>query len=274
MVTRSHLTVVGEQDQLQEVAPSHGWAFEIEDLIVRYGQKQVLRVPRLTCPSRGVTSLLGPSGCGKSSLIKVLANLLDPHLTYVGTIRDFGEIRHDGAQPDGDTRYSMVWQTPIVFPCSIYDNLKIPLKKRGIPKQQWRGLIEEKLDAVGLLNELGIHWDRKNAENVSGGQKQRLCIARCLLQDSPAILLDEPSSSLDPVSTERIEEVITSLGRERPVLLVTHNLGQARRVSSYAAVFCVDTNGGYVCEYGPAQTCLHEPTTQDGRRFIVREVGH
>jgi phosphate transport system ATP-binding protein len=262
MVPNGHLKVVEEV-----------WAFEIEDLVVRYGQKQVLRVPRMTCPAKGVTSFLGPSGCGKSSLLKVLANLLDPHLTYAGTIREFGNVRSRNARPESETRYSMVWQTPIVFPCSIYDNLRIPLRKRHIPRQQWRGLIEEKLEAVGLLKELGPHWDKVNAEDVSGGQKQRLCIARCLLQDSPAILLDEPSSSLDPVSTERIEEVIASLGRDRPVILVTHNLGQARRVSSYAAVFCVDQDGGYVCEYGPARSCLHDPTTQDGRRFIVREVG-
>lgn len=269
MVTNSHLTVVGPEGESAGLP----WAFEIEGLAVHYGGKQVLRVPRLTCPARGVTSFLGPSGCGKSSLLKVLANLLDPSMSYTGTIRELGKERPPPTGLEEETRYSMVWQAPIVFPCSVYDNLKIPLKRRRIPKPQWHGLIEEKLEAVGLLKELGPRWARVHAEEVSGGQKQRMCIARCLLQDSPAILLDEPASSLDPVSTDRVEEVIASLGRDRPVILVTHNLGQARRVSAYAAVFCVDQDGGYVCEYGPARSCLHDPTTQDGRRFIVREAG-
>jgi len=270
MVANSHLMVVSPEGEVAGLP----WAFEVEDLLVRYGGKQVLRVPRLTCPARGVTSFLGPSGCGKSSLLKVLANLMDPHLTFTGTIREMGKERPPPNGHESETRYSMVWQAPIVFPCSVYDNLRIPLKKRRIPKAQWRAQIEEKLEAVGLLKELGPRWDRVHADQVSGGQKQRLCIARSLLQDSPAILLDEPASSLDPVSTERIEEVLISLGRDRPVILVTHNLGQARRVSAYAAVFCVDKDGGYVCEYGPARSCLHDPTTQDGRKFIVREVGH
>jgi len=268
MVAGSHLTVLDGRE-----AATSPFSFEIEDLVVRYGQKPVLRVPRLTCPQVGVTSLLGPSGCGKSSLLKVVAHLLDPEQTYTGTVRDFGQARQPDAHPEGRTRYAMVWQTPIVFPCSIYDNLIIPLRKRRIPKKEWRGLIESTLEGVGLLQELGRSWDRLNADKISGGQKQRLCIARCLLQDSPAILLDEPASALDPISTERIEEIISRLGRDRPVLLVTHNLGQARRVSANAAVFCVDSLGGYVCEFGPARTCLHDPSTQDGRRFIVREVG-
>jgi len=265
--------VTGCLEVVRDEAPQpSGRAFEVNNLVVRYGSKQVLRVEELTCPAVGVMSLLGPSGCGKSSFLKVLANLMEPHLSYAGNIRDFGEPRAP-AHSEVKVRYSMVWQAPIVFPCCIYENLVIPLKKRRIPKKQWSEMIEEKLEAVGLLRELGRKWARVNAESISGGQKQRLCIARCLLQDSPAILLDEPASSLDPVSTDKVEEIIFSLGRDRPVILVTHNLGQARRVSNYAAVFCVDNDGGYVCEHGPAETCLHNPTSRDGRYFIVREVG-
>lgn len=245
-------------------------ALRVKDLVIKHGKKTVLKISDLSISRTGVTVFVGPSGCGKSSLLSVLADLAGGSLNYEGDLYD-GEIPRTLAT--ARLPYSMVWQTPIVFPCSIWDNLSIPLSKRGVPRSERTSHMEAALRKVGLLEELGPLWEDISADRISGGQKQRLCLARCLLQDASVIFLDEPCSSLDIRSCEKVEAVIAELARDRALILVTHSLGQARRLAANAAVFCVNDEGGVLCESGPATSCLFRPSTVEAKSFLMAEVG-
>lgn len=252
------------------VAPiAFGPGLSIEDLQIRINGHLQLCVDKLQVPRNGITAIAGPSGCGKSTLLRVLSGIHDPSITYTGNIVEHGRPRQNGP----GLRYAMVWQTPTVFPCCVFDNLKIPLKKRRIPRQKWPELMTEQLERLGLARELGSGWRRVNAAKLSGGQRQRLCIAMGVLMDTDVVLMDEPTSALDPRATDKIEQIMVELARERTVLLVTHSIGQARRISQQAAVFCVDEGRGYLCEHGPSAEVLYEPRARESQDFLRTEVG-
>ncbi|RUM41155.1 MAG: hypothetical protein DSY80_09240, partial [Desulfocapsa sp.] len=155
----------------------------IKDLSIHTQNKIILKVDNLRLPVRGVVAVMGPSGSGKSSLIKAMSELMDDNLSHKGSIK----IHCQGSftKPSSIcSNFAMVWQKPTVFPCSIWDNLKIPLRKRNIARSEWKGLMEHALEKTGLINELDENWCKQRAQRLSGGQQQRLSIAIGLLKDS------------------------------------------------------------------------------------------
>lgn len=249
---------------------SNSLGLEINDLSIFSGQKSILEVEHLILPCSGVVAFMGPSGCGKSSLLKAIANLEDECVSHKGNIKILCEETRNRAE---NQRFAMVWQQPTVFPCSLWDNLKVPLRKRGIPRSEWRQYMEQALSETGLLEELGNNWPKTHAHCISGGQQQRLCLSMGLLKDANIILLDEPTSALDPISTEKIEQIIQRLAKTKLVLLVTHSIGQAKRISEFAAMFCNENGGGVLCEFGLTDAVLHDPKNSESRKFILRETG-
>ncbi len=244
----------------------------IKDLNIAVKKKTILLVPEVRLPKLGVVAVMGPSGSGKSTLLKAVSELMDTNLSRDGLI-DINCV-DDGKAGVGACSYcAMVWQRPTVFPCSIYDNLKIPLRKRKIDRKEWSGLMEDALEKTGLLGELDEQWSRQQANRLSGGQQQRLSIAMGLLKDSPIFLFDEPTSALDPISTEKVEQIMCDLGKQRLVLLVTHSLGQARRVSDYSAM--IHNLGDYsvLGEFSRTEELFKSPASAKSREFIMREIG-
>jgi phosphate transport system ATP-binding protein len=244
----------------------------IKDLNISAKKKTILLVPQVRLPKVGVVAVMGPSGSGKSTLLKAVSELMDENLSRDGVVHiNCGDAKKYGSC--AGSYFAMVWQKPTVFPCSIWDNLKIPLRKRKADRKEWLGLMEEALQKTGLLGELDEQWWRQRANRLSGGQQQRLSIAMGLLKDSPIFLFDEPTSALDPISTEKVEQIMCDLGKQRLVLLVTHSLGQARRVSDYSAM--IHNLGEYsvLGEFSPTEELFTKPASPKSRDFIMRETG-
>jgi len=244
----------------------------IRDLSIHAKKKTILTVDELRFPKNGVIAIMGPSGSGKSTFLKAMSELMDENLTHKGDI----DITCIDAADDCESicsHFAMVWQKPTVFPCSIWDNLKVPLRKRKIAHRAWRKLMENALEKVGLMNELDEDWAKQRAQRLSGGQQQRLSIAMGLLKDSSIFLFDEPTSALDPISTEKIECIIRDLGQSKLVLLVTHSLGQAKRVSDYSTMFHNHDDKGALCEFSASEDFFRSPASPLSREFIMQETG-
>jgi len=244
----------------------------IRNLSIFAKKKKILSVDKLRFPKTGVVAIMGPSGSGKSTFLKAMSELMDENLTHRGDI----DITCIDASDDCESicsHFAMVWQKPTVFPCSIWDNLKVPLRKRKVAHKEWRELMEHALEKVGLIDELDEDWAKQRAQRLSGGQQQRLSIAMGLLKDSNIFLFDEPTSALDPIATEKIERIISDLGRTKLVLLVTHSLGQAKRVSDYSAMFHNHEDSGALCEFSASEEFFRNPASPQSREFIVQETG-
>ncbi len=250
----------------------------IKNLSIFAKKKTILTVKELRFPKKGVVAIMGPSGSGKSTFLKAMSELMDENLKHRGDI-DISCFDASSFSNNSDkcesicSHFAMVWQKPTVFPCSIWDNLKVPLRKRKVARRDWRKLMEDALEKVGLLHELDQDWAKQRAQRLSGGQQQRLSIAMGLLKDSSIFLFDEPTSALDPISTEIIEKIIKDLGRTRLVLLVTHSLGQARRISDYSAMFHNDEEKGALCEFSASKDFFKSPASPQSREFIMMETG-
>ena len=244
----------------------------IRDLSIHAKKKTILTVDELRFPKKGVVAIMGPSGSGKSTFLKAMSELMDENLTHKGLI-DITCIEGSEDCESICSHFAMVWQKPTVFPCSIWDNLKVPLRKRKIAYRQWRELMENALEKVGLLCELDEDWAKQRAQRLSGGQQQRLSIAMGLLKDSSIFLFDEPTSALDPISTEKIERIICDLGQSKLVLLVTHSLGQAKRVSDYSTMFHNHGDKGVLCEFSASEDFFRNPASPLSRKFIMQETG-
>jgi len=208
-----------------------------------YGEKQALREITLTIPSRSITALIGPSGCGKSTFLRSINRLNE----LIPGVRTAGEIQLDGesiyaAGTDLVSlrqRVGMVFQRWNPFPKSIYDNVAYgPRINDSPPRAQLDEIVESSLRRAALWDEVKDRL-RESALSLSGGQQQRLCIARALANEPQILLLDEPASALDPIATQHIEELLYDLKNELTVVIVTHNLQQAARVSDYTAFFYV-----------------------------------
>jgi len=238
---------------------------------VRYGGKVALEHVDLDVYEDRVTALIGPSGCGKTSLLTCLNRMTDlvEGCTVTGAIR-FAE-RDVGSERDPKwlrRNVGMVFQRPNPFPLSIRANLALPLKEHGCERSRLAERIEEVLSQVGLWKEVRDRLDAP-ALSLSGGQQQRLCIARALTLRPRLLLMDEPCSALDPLSTEVVERLILSLRGTVSIVIVTHNLAQARRVADDVVVFWNQDGSGCVIESGEAHEVFGSPRQPDTRAYLA-----
>ncbi|MCK5190848.1 MAG: phosphate ABC transporter ATP-binding protein [Methylococcales bacterium] len=235
----------------------------IKNLSLHYAEKMALDNVSLDIYQGCITALIGPSGCGKTSFLSALNRLTDliPGCSVSGDIR-FNNI--DVFDPKLDIQHlrreiGMIFQKPVPFPLSIRRNIELPLREHGMQKKaDLDERVEQVLQDVGLWQEVK---DRLNspAQALSGGQQQRLCIARALALKPKVLLMDEPCSALDPLSSGVVEDLIQSLRGKYTVVIVTHNLAQARRVANYAGFFWVKKQAGSLVEFGRCQQIFEAP---------------
>jgi phosphate transport system ATP-binding protein len=257
------------------VAPrSQGLRFHVEGLDTWYGQKQALQNVSIDIYDRKITALVGPSGCGKSTFLRCLNRMND----LVGGFRASGTIMLDGHDIYGRNVdvaalracVGMVFQHPNPFPMSIYDNIAMAVKQHEpkISKSDLDDRVQESLLQANLWDEVSADLKR-SAFSVSGGQQQRLCVARALAVKPEFIMLDEPCASLDPVSTSRIEDLLVELAVDYPIVIVTHNLAQARRISDSVAFFLM----GRLLEAGGTDDIFSNPQLPETREYLEGAYG-
>jgi len=256
------------------------------DLNVHYGDDHAIKDISIEIPEESVTALIGPSGCGKSTFLRCLNRMNDRirAATIDGSVAvDSEEICRDGANlVELRKRVGMVFQQPNPFPKSIRDNVVYGQRKHGDIKtgvlsrlfgrdanEKADELVERSLRQAALWDEVADRLD-DNALSLSGGQQQRLCIARCLAVDPDVILMDEPASALDPIATSKIEDLIEDLAKEYTVVIVTHNMQQAARISDQTAVFLT---GGELVEYGDTDQIFENPASQRVEDYITGKFG-
>lgn len=234
-------------------------AIEARDLSFYYGRERALGNVTLAIPRRRITAIVGPSGCGKSTFLRVLNRLYEliPGARAEGEVWFRGEniLDHGVDVVELRRRVGMVFQKPNPFPKSIYDNVAYGPRLHGTRRRaQLDESVERALRQAALWDEVEGKL-RRSAFSLSGGQQQRLCIARALAVEPEVLLMDEPCSSLDPVATAKIEDLIRELSHRLTIVIVTHNLAQAARVSDYTAVFLP----GVLAEFGPTERVFAEP---------------
>jgi phosphate transport system ATP-binding protein len=247
---------------------------ETKNLSARYGKVQALKEVNLKFPENCVTAVMGPSGCGKSTLIRCLNRIHE--LTPGAKVE--GEVILDGINiysPKVDPvairkRIGMVFQKPNPFPTmSIYDNAVAGLKLNGVrDKRKLEELAEKSLRMAFLWDEVKNDL-KKSGTNLSGGQQQRLCIARTLAVEPEVILMDEPCSALDPIATARIEESIVALKKDYSIIIVTHNMQQAARVSDFTAFMYL----GQLIEFGKTSDVFENPKSELTEKYITGKFG-
>ena len=247
--------------------------FTVHDLNLWYGPTQALHHVDMDIPEQSITALIGPSGCGKSTFLKTLDRMND----LVPGVRIEGTVEYDGKNifaPDVDVnelrrQVGMVFQKPNPFPMSIYDNVAYGPRTHGVRNRA-------KLDEiVGQSLRSAAIWDevkdrlRKNALGLSGGQQQRLCIARALAVEPRVLLMDEPTSALDPISTSKIEDLAMELKKRYTIVIVTHNMQQALRISDRTAFFLL----GELIEYDDTERMFSTPTQKKTEDYITGRFG-
>ncbi|WP_083264654.1 phosphate ABC transporter ATP-binding protein PstB [Pseudohongiella acticola] len=246
---------------------------EVNNLNLYYGNDQALRDIKLIVPEKRVTAFIGPSGCGKSTLLRCFNRMND----LVDICRIEGEIIMDGKNIyDRDVDVAelrrsvgMVFQKPNPFPKSIYENVAYGLRLQGVSSRRVLDeVVEKSLRAAALWDEVKDRL-QDNAFGMSGGQQQRLVIARAIAIEPEVILLDEPASALDPISTLKIEELINELKRDYTIIIVTHNMQQAARVSDYTAFMYM----GNLVEYGDTDTLFTNPSKKQTEDYITGRYG-
>ncbi|KUJ93165.1 MAG: Phosphate import ATP-binding protein PstB [Archaeoglobus fulgidus] len=248
-------------------------AFDIRNFSVYYGNKVGIRNVNLEIYRNKVTAIIGPSGCGKSTLLRSLNRLIE----LVDGVRIEGEVIFDGKNIYDDDvdavelrrRIGMVFQHPNPFPKSIFDNVAYGPRVHGIKdKERLKEIVEESLKKAALWDEVK---DRLNdsALGLSGGQQQRLCIARAIATNPEVILFDEPTSALDPIAAAKIEELMVELKKNYTVVVVTHNIQQAARISDYVAFFWM----GELVEYGKTAKVFEKPEKELTEKYLTGRVG-
>ena len=242
---------------------------KVKNMCLWYGEHKALNNININIPGKSITALIGPSGCGKSTFLKSLDRMNDliPGVKITGDIRYKDKDIFDASVDVNELRreIGMVFQKPNPFPMSIYDNIAYGPRTHGIKSRAKLDVIVEK-----SLKDAAI-WDevkdrlKKNALGLSGGQQQRLCIARALAVQPEVILMDEPTSALDPVSTSKIEELSSKLKKDYTIIMVTHNMQQAVRISDQTAFFLL----GELVEYGKTETLFSTPSDKRTEDYIT-----
>ena len=246
--------------------------FEIENLDLYYGDFQALKQVKLQLPEQEITAFIGPSGCGKSTLLKCLNRMND----LVEGCKITGKVLLDGENIYGNMdvnllrkRVGMVFQKPNPFPMSIYDNVAFGPRTHGIrAKAQLDEIVERSLRDAAIWEECKDRL-KKNALGMSGGQQQRLCIARALAVQPEVLLMDEPTSALDPISTSKIEDLAMELKKQYTIIMVTHNMQQAARISDKTAFFLL----GEVIEMGDTEKMFSMPRDKRTEDYITGRFG-
>lgn len=240
------------------------------DLCLWYGQTKALNGINMDVREHSITALIGPSGCGKSTFLKTLNRMNDliPGVKVTGEVKyenkdifslDVNELRKN---------VGMVFQKPNPFPMSIYDNIAYGPRTHGVPKAELDGIVEQSLRGAAIWDEVKDRL-KKSALGLSGGQQQRLCIARALAVKPKVLLMDEPTSALDPVSTSKIEDLVTELKKDYTIVCVTHNMQQAVRMSDYTAFFLL----GDLIEFDATQKLFSRPEDKRTEDYITGRFG-
>ena len=241
------------------------------DLCLWYGNFQALKNINIEIPEHSITALIGPSGCGKSTFLKTLNRMND----LIPSVKITGEVMYNGQRIFAmDVNHlrkevGMVFQKPNPFPMSIYDNIAYGPRTHGITsKAQLDEIVEKALRSAAIWDEVKDRL-KKNALGMSGGQQQRLCIARALAVEPKVLLMDEPTSALDPISTSRIEDLAMELKKDYTIVIVTHNMQQAVRISDQTAFFLL----GDLVEYGNTEEMFSQPKDQRTEDYITGRFG-
>jgi len=288
---RSSETTTGETDErIREEWSDYSFGSEaklaVSDLDVHYGDDHALKGVSMDIPEESVTALIGPSGCGKSTYLRCLNRMND----RIKAARIDGSVKLDGEEIYQDgvdlvelrKEVGMVFQAPNPFPKSIRDNITYGPRKHGDldtgllarltgrdDSEDADALVRRALEQAAIWDEVEDRLD-DNAMGLSGGQQQRLCIARCLAVDPDVILMDEPASALDPIATSKIEDLIEELAEEYTVVVVTHNMQQAARISDQTAVFLT---GGELVEYDDTEKIFENPESQRVEDYVTGKFG-
>ena len=245
----------------------------VKDMCLWYGDHQALKNVNIDIPEKSITAFIGPSGCGKSTFLKTLNRMND----LIPSVRITGDILYEDTDifsKEVDVNnlrkeIGMVFQKPNPFPMSIYDNVAYGPRTHGITnKLKLDEIVERALRDAAIWDEVKDRL-KKNALGMSGGQQQRLCIARALAVQPKILLMDEPTSALDPISTSRIEELVMELKEKYTIVMVTHNMQQAVRVSDYTAFFLL----GELVEFGKTDDIFSQPRDQRTEDYITGRFG-
>ena len=271
MTTAPRPTLIARPSAIAEGATAP--AITVRDFHFAYGRREVLKDLNFVIPRRAVTAIIGPSGCGKSTFLRSVNRLND----LIPGTRHRGDILVDGTSVyDRETdlvvlrqRVGMVFQRPNPFPKSIFDNVAYgPLLNALVPKGDLPDLVEKSLRQAALWDEVKDRLESPGT-GLSGGQQQRLCIARALGNHPEVLLMDEPCSALDPIATQRIEELIRTLKRDYTIVIVTHNMQQAARVSDFTAFF----DQGELIEYAGTERIFTAPSNPRTEAYITGRFG-
>ena len=261
--------------------PTSRSVFDVNDLAVYYGDFRAIRDVALSIAKNQITALIGPSGCGKTTMLRCFNRMND----LIETARVEGSVRYHGADlydkrvdpVEVRRRIGMVFQKPNPFPKSIYDNIAFGPKVAG-HKGDLDGIVEESLRKAALWDEVRNRL-KESAMSLSGGQQQRLCIARCIAMRPDVILMDEPCSALDPIATGRIEDLMQNLKDEFTIVVVTHNMQQAARVSDMTAFFTTEVNEeqdrrtGILVEYDRTERMFTNPVDERTENYVTGRFG-
>ncbi|MDD5953864.1 MAG: phosphate ABC transporter ATP-binding protein PstB [Firmicutes bacterium] len=243
----------------------------VNDLNLWYGQTQALKHISMEIPEKSITALIGPSGCGKSTFLKTLNRMNDliPGVKITGKVCYQGQDIFEAEVNNLRKEIGMVFQKPNPFPMSIYDNVAYGPRTHGIrSKARLDDIVEKALRDAAIWEEVRDRL-KKNALGMSGGQQQRLCIARALAVQPQVLLMDEPTSALDPISTARIEDLAMELKEQYTIVMVTHNMQQALRISDQTAFFLL----GDLVEYGATETLFSNPVDKRTEDYITGRFG-
>ena len=245
----------------------------VKDMCLWYGDHQAIKNVNIEIPEKSITAFIGPSGCGKSTFLKTLNRMND----LIPGVKITGDIRYEGTDifsKEVDVNnlrkeIGMVFQKPNPFPMSIYDNIAYGPRTHSITNRvQLDEIVEQALRGAAIWDEVKDRL-KKNALGLSGGQQQRLCIARALAVQPKILLMDEPTSALDPISTSRIEELVMELKEKYTIVMVTHNMQQAVRVSDHTAFFLL----GELVEFGKTDDIFSQPKDQRTEDYITGRFG-